>query len=338
MKCPKNYLIPTDNWLKPLAVFHESSNLVMSSELTNEIKKENVIVKVTKSENNNPLKTEKIYDIIKDSKHIIEIYCFINCNENNINLTNEYKDVIGFCTRDTINDDNSKINLEIMKKYNHSLKRYEKTCDLETVKLILKYLLNIQYELYYKYGFVHNDIHLGNILIEKADAHTTEFRSYDLDLPSELIKEFQVKISTKFKLYLSDFEYSLILKKSLYPEIMTFFETKKNIKKENTLIHNLYNTFEACLELIKDDTLRDNLFKKYQDYGKDQYVEMVRTLIQDSQDFTKKDIKENIKKYYLRTLSTYARGLSNEFTFCSKSLTQSQITCDEIYNYIFDIV
>jgi thiamine kinase-like enzyme len=336
MKCPKNYLIPTNNWLKPLAVFHESSNLIMESELTNEIKKENVIVKVTKFENNNNLlKTEEIYNIIKESKHIVKIYCFINCNENKINLTNEYKDILGFCTRDTINDDNIKINLEIMKKYKHSLNRYEKKCNLETVKIILKYLLNMQYELYYKYGFIHNDIHLGNILIEKTDDHVTNFISYDLDLPSEIIDTIQVKISTKFNLYLTDFEYSLVLKKSLYPKIMTFFKDKSNIKKDNTLSRNLYNTFEACLELIEDDTLRYNLFKKYQDYGKDAYVELVRTRVFESQDFTKADIKEDIKPYYIKPISTYARGLSNEISFLDKSLGNAKNTCNDIYNYIF---
>jgi thiamine kinase-like enzyme len=336
MKCPKNYLIPTNNWLKPLAVFHESSNLIMESELTNEIKKENVIVKVTKFENNNNLlKTEEIYNIIKESKHIVKIYCFINCNENKINLTNEYKDILGFCTRDTINDDNIKINLEIMKKYKHSLNRYEKKCNLETVKIILKYLLNMQYELYYKYGFIHNDIHLGNILIEKTDDHVTNFISYDLDLPSEIINTIQVKISTKFNLYLTDFEYSLVLKKSLYPEIMTFLKDKSNIKKDNTLSRNLYNTFEACLELIEDDTLRYNLFKKYQDYGKDAYVELVRTRVLESQDFTKADIKEDIKPYYIKPISTYARGLSNEISFLDKSLGNAKNTCNDIYNYIF---
>jgi len=330
MKYPKNYLIPTNNWFKPLAVFHESSNLIMESELTNEIKKENVIVKVTKFENNNNLlKTEEIYNIIKESKHIVKIYCFINCNEN--------KDILRFCTRDTINDDNIKINLEIMKKYKHSLNHYEKKCNLETVKIIIKYLLNMQYELYYKYGFIHNDIHLGNILIEKTDDHVTNFISYDLDLPSEIIDTIQVKISTKFNLYLTDFEYSLVLKKSLYPEIMTFFKDKSNIKKDNTLSRNLYNTFEACLELIEDDTLRYNLVKKYQDYGKDAYVELVRTRVLESQDFTKADIKEDIKPYYIKPISTYARGLSNEISFLDKSLGNAKNTCNDIYNYIFDI-
>ena len=59
MKCPKNYIIPTNNWLKPLELLHKTSNLIMSSELTNEIKKENVVVKVTKW--NQLLNTEKYF-------------------------------------------------------------------------------------------------------------------------------------------------------------------------------------------------------------------------------------------------------------------------------------
>jgi hypothetical protein len=42
MKCPKNYIIPTNNWLKPLEVLHNDNNLIMSSELIDGIKKEQI--------------------------------------------------------------------------------------------------------------------------------------------------------------------------------------------------------------------------------------------------------------------------------------------------------
>ena len=335
MKCPKNYSIPTNNWLKPLEILHQDNNLIMSSELTNDIKKENVIVKITKSDPKN-FNTQKIYNIIKKSKHIIEIYCFLSCNENKTNLTNEYKDILGFCTRDTINNENIFINLEIMKKYKHSLLKYQNKLNLETVKQILLYLLNMQYELYYNYGFVHRDIHLGNIFIEKNDPHIIEFISYDFDLPFDIIQEIQVKMNINFKLYLTDFEDSLIFKKSLYPEITKFLQDKNNIIKDNTLMKTLYNTFETCLELIKDDTERYNLFRKYQDFGKDSYVEMVKKSA-NGQDFTKNNITYDIKTYHIKILSTFARCLSNEQTYNEKSLSRAKIECNELFNYLFEL-
>ena len=334
MKYPKNYIIPTNNWLKPLEVLHNDNNLIMSSELIDGIKKEQVIVKVTKWKNINK-NIEKIYNIIKKSKHIIEIYCFLNCNEGKNNLTNEYKDILGFCNRDVVNDDNIRINLEIMKKYRHTLLRYEKRMNLETVKLILHYLLNMQYELYYKYGFVHGDIHLGNIFIEKTEPITIDFETYNSNLPLEIIREIHVKIVTPIKLYLTDFEDSLIFKKSYYPEIMTFLSKKENIREDHTLLRSLYNTFETCLELIQDDKLRYDLYQKYQDYGKDEYAEMVRLHVLESQDFTKENIKEDIKPYHIKILSTYARGLSTEQTHIEKTLSRAQKIGNDIYNYLF---
>lgn len=325
MKCPKNYLIPTNNWLKPLELLHKTSNLIMSSELTNDIKKENVVVKVTKW--NQLLNTEKIYNIIKESKYVIDIYCFITCNENHNNILNEYKDVLGFCSRDIINDNNITINLEIMKKYKHTLKRYENKCNLETVKIILQYLLDIQFELFEKYGFVHNDIHLGNIIIEKCDKYLKEFNTF---LPTA--KELN------FKLYLTDFEDSLIFKKSLFPEIELFLSNKQKLVNQNTFMQSLYNTFESCLELIDNDTMRYNIFKKYHNFGKDEFVNHVKTHVKDAEDYKKENIKQDIKPYYLKYLFNYALNNYKEDRFCYTTFIHTKNKSIEIYNYLFNII
>ena len=44
-----------------------------------------------------------------------------------------------------------------------------KTPNLKIIKKILDQLLCAQLEAFYKYGFLHNDIHKGNILFEVTD-------------------------------------------------------------------------------------------------------------------------------------------------------------------------
>jgi hypothetical protein len=252
MNCSKSYVLPTNKWLKPLKLLHKDNNLVMTSELVNKLKKEKVIVKITKinsfiTEN----LTEYVYNIIKDSVYVVKIYCFLNCNENPKYLSEEYKDILGFCNTTSSNENKQIINLEIMKKYKQTLKTLEDECNLKTILIILKQLLLIQLELFDKYQFVHNDIHLANIFIEKIEKET------------KII--YDINIKTIFDLYLTDFEYSLILSKKLNPNINLFFNSIKdneNSKKRITLEKNINDTFYNCILLLKDEKLKKDLLHK----------------------------------------------------------------------------
>ncbi len=252
MNCPKSYVLPTDKWLKPLKLLHKDNNLLMTSELINNIKKEKVIVKITNinsfiTEN----LTEYIYNIIKDNNYIVKIYCFLNCNENPKYLLDEYKDILGFCNANSSDENKLIINLEIMKKYKQTLKTLEDECNLKTTLLILKQLLLIQLELFDKYQFIHNDIHLANIFIE------------NIEKDNKII--YDINIKTIYNLYLTDFEYSLILSKKLNPNIKLLFNSIKdndNSKKNITLEKNINDTFYNCILLLKDKKLKTKLLHK----------------------------------------------------------------------------
>jgi hypothetical protein len=106
MNCPKTYVLPTNKWLRPLKILFKDNNLLMTSELINKIKKEKVVVKITKVNSfiTNNL-TEYIYNIIKDSLYVVKIYCFLICNENPKYIDNEYTNIFGFCNAN-VDDEN----------------------------------------------------------------------------------------------------------------------------------------------------------------------------------------------------------------------------------------
>ena len=307
IKCPKNYTIPTDKWLVPLKVLHDDNNLIMDAELIDMINKEKVVAKITKLPDiksiKNSLNTKKIYNIIKKSEHIINIYCFLTCNENTNNLENKYKDILGFCNN---TNNNITINIESMKKYKHTLKRYMNKCSTTIVKNILRYLLNMQIELFCLYGFVHGDIHLGNIFIEKINPYKIKF-----DTSCNGINK--VSFETSFKLYLTDFEYSEVFLKSINPDIiplMDDFLINDKFTYKNTLQYNIYQTIYYCLDLLEDIELQDRLHK----------------------------LLPSLKHEYLPTkiLRSYAKGNKTEEALIGLSTHYVYNLCTDVFKIFFN--
>ena len=300
MSRPKKYLLPTNKWLKPLSIIHNENNMVINSELINEIKKEKVIVKVTKRDTFLNNMTENIYKIINKSPHILSIYCFLIYNEKITNLDKEYKDVIGFCNR---NKDDQIITLEIMKKYKGSLHSFEKQFDIATYQHILKYMLLIQMELFNLYGFIHKDIHLGNFLLDSNKVvKQTQYLFYihnSID---------PIKFQPIIKLVLTDFENSLILFRSLNPTINTFLQNKGNIIYDNTLESNIMNTFYWSLDLIKDDIIRNKFHKII--YSPEILEKAKRLSVKRLSSYARKEIdEEGIKHYMLSNCITIIQTL-----------------------------
>jgi hypothetical protein len=257
MKC-KEYKIPTNSWLRPLEILvdeynsQNSDRIIIDSEiLENEIKRERVIVKVIK--NNTYINTNKeLYSIIKTSTHVSKIYCFINCSESKTALTNNYKDMIGFCNGNHLDKDDQFVTIEVMRRYESSLNKYEGKMNLKNMIYSLKYLLLIQLELFESYGFVHNDMHLGNILIKKLDNQTTTINFiYDNN---------EIKFDTKIMFYLNDFDYSLILFDRYNRSIKDFLKKPNNRKYDYTLESNIYNTFYHCINLLDDEKKKTKLY------------------------------------------------------------------------------
>lgn len=303
-KCPKVYKLPTIKWLKPIKRLIEDNNdnpknKIYSSELIeNEITKEKVIVKLSKVTSllKSPI---KIYETIKESPHIATIYCFLNCNEKTQIIDEDYKDTLGFCNADS--KDNQLISLEIMKKYNYSLRKYQKKCDLEETESFIRYILLFQLELFKKYNFIHGDIHLGNILVSKQKTETPVLFNFD---------DIKLTIITKKLLVLTDFEESIILSS----------KTKNNLLYEDDVIYtktlesSILNTLYCAVELLnyEKDSYRISRILNKHNTRADDTRELVKKYCS-NKITTNEYTKEVIKLLYKIIIPTFYKMFNSNF-------------------------
>jgi len=202
--CPlnsnKQYIIPTTAWLNPIQKLKtndiSSKGLIMLSKYMNN---HDVVVKITKNVNNQIIK--KINDTVRGLTNFPAVFCVISCLESDINLETEYKNISGYCERST--DTNTEITLEIMKKYKRSLTEYVKKLNLNAIKPLLQQILFAQLNAFEKTGFLHNDVHLGNILFDFKQNEEVELK-YSFDKNNYVIKTHWIVI-------LMDFDKSIIM-------------------------------------------------------------------------------------------------------------------------------
>jgi len=252
-KINKAYVVPTNEWLKPLKpLFLDSSDAdIMLAKL---VDKEEVLVRITKNNNN---KLQIINNNLSKLDNFPFVYCIIKCNENIDILDNSYllndKPVNGFCNG---NKKDQQITLEIMKYYkkNYMQKLLDKKIDIDTVKLFLDQAISGQLLAFQKYGFVHGDIHINNIIISKEDYE------YKYEFDKKLYYE-PITGKINFKLYLIDFGNSEFLLPDYRSQYIDDYydESKKNkIPKRkyreefNTLPQNIYDTFKTLFELLNE--------------------------------------------------------------------------------------
>jgi hypothetical protein len=275
MDCPKinkYYILPTNSWLKPLESLItddiQTHGLIMLAE---NINKEKVIVKLTKEYNKNVIKINKM---IKNLPNFVETYCAFECYEDFNSLDNNYEKKEGFCNGDK--DNGIIITLEIMKKYKSgSLNKYKEQLDLKIVSSILSQLLLAQVNAYYKIGFLHNDIHLGNILLRnKKD--TLNYVFYDK----------HIKMNVDIIPILSDFDRSKIFNKEYFDDKELF---NIDYDKEHNIVQNLIKTFKICLLLLKNKDVKRIIEEKY-----DNHIEIINHKII----ISRKNIRSIYKDYY----------------------------------------
>lgn len=279
MKCPKDnnkqYIIPTTKWLTPIKPLLlediNTSGLIMVAKL---IEKEKVIVKITQDKRDNIININKI---TKDMPNFIETYCSFSCLENSDDLDKKYENIKGFCNAKAKNS-GKLITLEIMKKYkNGSLNKYKNKLELDHVVNILKQLLLSQLHTFNKTGFLHNDIHLSNILIEKLKEPIT--LKYKIDIKP--ISKYRIKINSDFIPIISDFDRSTIYNGGDL--------TEEEYNNQYTLGDNIFNTFNRCLILIKDQDKQDLVRKKLINQS---------TEIEKYVGFSKKNLRTYFKQNY----------------------------------------
>ncbi len=248
----KQYIIPTKKWLKPLEkLITYYINIEGLTTITNFIDKEKVIVKITKGKKANII--IEANKIVKNMPNFIETYCSFTCLENFNALSNEYKDSNSFCN--PTEDNNKIITLEIMKKYkNGSLFKFQNKLNKDQVVNILQQLTLAQIHVYSKTGFLHNDLHLGNILIHHVKKPTDIIYEFSTDT----LRNKEIVVTSNFIILLiSDFNESTIYKNNY--EI-----NKEHFYQKHTLCNNINNTFNECLLLLKEQDYIQimNLIKK----------------------------------------------------------------------------
>ena len=95
--------------------------------------------------------------------------------------------------------------------YDGSLNKYLNKLNLSKIKVLLKQILLCQLHIYEKIGFIHNDIHLGNIMLNLIQ------KSKEPETLIYEIKNRKYTVETNRKLILSDFDKSKIYDQNILP-------------------------------------------------------------------------------------------------------------------------
>ena len=246
----KKYIIPTQKWLQSIEKLitpdSNTAGLVMIADL---IDKEKVIVKITKNKNKKILilsmKLNPIYNFV-------HTYSSFICTEDYNKIKNEYKNDKTFCTTNSTDY----VTIEVMKKYYGSLSILKYKLSRDQVANILSQIVLSLMEAFYKFGFVHEDLSLANIL-------------YRIKSTNEII-DYQLTNNDKMRINLnighiipaiSDYDKTQSYKKEIYEKYS--IEPMKNLLKgyQNTIIlfDSLSKIIQAILLLINNQNERNEI-------------------------------------------------------------------------------
>lgn len=334
----KEYIIPTKKWLVPIKKMISNdistAGLLIIAKL---IEKEKVIVKITKMNSKYiPYITEKL----SYEPNFIKTIMAFTCYEKEYLLNNNYNNINSFCN----GDDNDKIiTIEVMKRYIGSFNKLQKKLNIIEFKKILGQLINAQINVFYKFGFVHNDIHLGNILydisIKKIKLMYTICKSqYSNSEDNRLIfNEHLIEVNDIIP-YICDFEKSQCYNPDIFRQYdKHFLENMNNYMEEtNTLFSNLTKTVNMCILLLEDKEetfiLKQNLnnliqsehFEQWALWNMKTYGKYFSKLI-DWIEFRDKTISlcskfVNSVMYYVTEPKTYSKNIIPERCFISQNL------------------
>lgn len=317
IKCPidpqkKYHVIPTNNWLIPVKKYEvEDSNedgLLMISKLYYEDK---IIVKITQ---NIDIKVITFNNLLKNEQNFVYTYCSLICEENKYNYKSEYKNVSGYCQKDIKSNNNQFVTLEIMKKYkSQSLASKEGTIDYFTYVKILRQLIIILIYIYDKYGFLHLDLHLGNILYKTYTKNITLEYTIKNNRHSDDI--INISLNTDFKLIILDYNNCISYNPNIYikydPEFLTL---KKTHNGTNRLFSKIVQVFEESTKLLEPNNERIMLNKLKEYTNSIEFINL---------NFTS---KKHLRNYYLKRY--------NYEQFLYRDITASTILAETLFSIV----
>ncbi len=247
IKCPydektKQYIIPTKSWIEPLKLFiSEDINTKGILFISKLVQKEKILVKLTFGRNK---KLKQINNLVKNLPNFVYTYCVILCNNGFLSKNKDVNmnDLIkyGFCTTD---EKSQNITLELMKKYDSSIRTYSKINILIFIE-ILKQLVYAQFNAFMYCGFLHNDIHLGNILLRKHVVPKT--LKYDF-FKSNFI-ENELKVGTSY--ILADYDDSMLINNNFDLLFSSDFDDDYN---KYSLHKNICRTIILLISLLEKE-------------------------------------------------------------------------------------
>lgn len=251
----KGYIVPTKEWLKPLGeliIKKTTPNTVGMLMIAELIDKEKIIVKITSSYN----KKLMIFGrLLFKEPNFIKTYCVFPCYENLKSYKNKYKDEVSFCNGEQ-DKEHKLITLEILKRYsNGDLTNLVNKLSIIETKKILEQLLLAQLNAFYKYGFVHNDINLTNILFSISNSANEYNYCVCADIlgkqdnPSCIITTKKLK-QREIIPVIFDFDKSKCYNPKIFSRYSRDFFNEYDLYDEDILIVNLKNTIISCLKLI----------------------------------------------------------------------------------------
>lgn len=256
----KEIIVPTNDWLihiKQLITKNvTTTGLLIISKLIDD---ERVIVKITKMKSKFlPIVTK----LVNKEPNFIKTFLTFSCYEKEYYLNNKYKDANSFCNGDK---NNQKITLEITKRYSVNFSDLIGKLSIEQTKNILAQLFNAQLNVFYKYGFVHNDINKGNILFEYVNEKTQHFYIICKSMfgNNRMVINNHVILKSDIIPVICDFDKS----QCYNPEILNefdkkFFQNEQNYNERvNTFYSNLTRTVDLCLLLLQTNNIDDKACK-----------------------------------------------------------------------------
>jgi hypothetical protein len=258
----KEVIVPTNTWLNPIKKLISkqvtTAGLLILSELLN---KEKVVVKITKMNSKYLLIITKI---LSNEPNFINNIITFTCNENEYYIKNNYKNINSFCN----GQENDKIiTVEVMKRYKGNISDFEGKLTIQQTKNILAQLINAQLNFFYKYGFVHNDIHKGNILYEYSNVNKKNLYlicKSPFGKDRMVINDYNIKLGEIIPI-ICDFDKSQCLNPDIFNQYDKNFlnNIKDNFNEYSfTLISNLTKTIDLCVLLLNNlNDKRINLLK-----------------------------------------------------------------------------
>ena len=188
-------------------------------------------------------KMKYINHIVQRIPNFSKVYCVFECDENESNFDTNYFKVVGFCNKTS---DEFKIILEIMKLYKNKLSEYKNKLSLDQIKPILKQLIFALMYAFESQGFIHGDLHIENILIDKFSNNIK--LNYNIDK-----KQYTIKTNEKY--IIMDFDKSITYE-TTYLKLPSHCDAMTGCSDDN--LNNLLQTRHdrrVCNKLFKLSSL-----------------------------------------------------------------------------------